>query len=165
MHLRALAYKRADTLWMDTHRTKTSGCYGAVAAAWASGWEGAYLSLQTPRYPLVLCRLITDYIYHVSIKYPQREGWQTQGWPTDAQSGRGEPWTQTPHHLAGSQWGPHRAHVPPEPASITPLQTCLSWLPFRSTPPFSFSTCNKVWEKYRRNQSSEGPYDLPKPSS
>lgn len=155
VHLCALVYEWADTLWEDTHRTETSGCYRAVAAAWASGWEGASLSLQTPWYNLVLGRLITDYIYHLSIKYPQREGWQTQGCPAEAQPVRGEElWTQTPHHRAGSQWGPYLAHMPPSHPSRP--KTYLSRLLFRSTLPFSFSTCNKESGKIYKKPKLRG---------
>lgn len=140
VHLCALVYKPADNLKMDMHWTTTSSCYRAVAAAWASGWEGPSLSLQTAGYPLVPCRLIADHICHWSIKYPQGEGWQVQGWPGEAQPGRGkDPWTQTPHHLSGSQWGP----ALPTCLQNQPLshpsrcKTCLSWLLFRLTPPFS----------------------------
>lgn len=165
VHLCALAYKWADTLWEDTHRTETSGCYRAVAAAWASGWEGASLSLQTPWYNLVLCRLITDYIYHLSVKYPQREGWQTQGCPAEAQLVRGEPDTPRPGWLSvgtlpcpcASRTSLH--HIPSDLRPVF-LGSCSG----QPCPSVSLHVTRNQG-KYRRNQSSEGPCDLLKPPS
>lgn len=113
-HICALTYKWADTPWKDTYSMRNSSYYGAVSVARASGWEGASLSLQTPWYSLVLCRWITDYIDYLSIKYPEREGWQTQRRPPEAHSLGEEKsqWTQTLHQLASSWWGPHPTHMP-----------------------------------------------------
>lgn len=88
-------------------------------------WVGGSFSFTTNSL-VQLGTVQTDYRLHLPFVYkiPNERWWETQGCPAEAQPVRGEElWTQTPHHLAGSQWGPYFAHRPPEPASITPLQT------------------------------------------
>lgn len=71
------------------------------------------------------------------------------------------------YHPAGSQQGPHSAHMAQEPASATSLQTPqnpLGSCPGQSCPSASLDVTGKQG-KYRRNQSSEDPCDMPKPPS
>lgn len=168
VHICALTYEWADTPWKDTYGTRSSSYYGAVSVAGASGWEGASLSLRTPWYSVVLCGLIRDYTDYLSIKYPEREGWQTQCQTPEAHS-LGEEKSHRPRHP--TTWPALGGNLPlPMCLSNQPLshfcrpETFPPQLPFRSTLPFCFPTCNTESGKVQKTPKLRGSVRVAKAS-